>query len=91
MESTAGLSVTGIVDEAGELHFIRSDATQYVGTATTAGNAISASFLGYAPFGFQFADGIDTRHGDALRHRNAAHIKIQYDAVPDRKRPDPAH
>src|ERR1700686_1054554 len=60
-ESNTGLSVTGIVDEAGEFHFIRSDGTQYVGTATTTGAAISASFDGYAPFGTTFADG--STHG----------------------------
>jgi hypothetical protein len=60
-ESNTGLSVTGIVDEAGEFHFIRSDGTQYVGTATTTGTVISASFDGYAPFGTTFADG--STHG----------------------------
>jgi hypothetical protein len=60
-ESNTGLSVTGIVDEAGEFHFIRSDGTQYVGTAMTAGTTISARFDGYAPFGTTFADG--STHG----------------------------
>jgi hypothetical protein len=60
-ESNTGLSVTGIVDEAGEFHFIRSDGTQYVGTATTSGAVISASFDEYAPFGTTFADG--STHG----------------------------
>jgi hypothetical protein len=60
-ESSTGLAVTGIVDEAGEFHFIRSDGTQYVGTATTTGTAISATFDGYTPFGTTFADG--STHG----------------------------
>jgi hypothetical protein len=60
-ESSTGLSVTGIVDETGEFHFIRSDGTQYVGTATTTGTAISATFDGYTPFETTFADG--STHG----------------------------
>ena len=60
-ESSTGLTVTGIVDEAGEFRFIRSDGTQYVGTATTVENAISASFDGYTPIGTMFADG--STHG----------------------------
>jgi hypothetical protein len=60
-ESSTGLAITGIVDEAGEFHFIRSDSTQYVGTASTAGNAISASFDGYTEVGTTFADG--STHG----------------------------
>jgi hypothetical protein len=56
-ESTTGLSITGIVDEAGAFHFIRSDGVQYVGNAHTSGDAISGTFNGYTPFGGTFADG----------------------------------
>jgi hypothetical protein len=60
-DSVSGLGITGIVDEAGDFHFIRSDGTQYVGTATTSGNSISASFGGVTQFGTAFADG--STHG----------------------------
>jgi hypothetical protein len=60
-DSVSGLGITGIVDEAGNFHFIRSDGTQYVGTAATSGNSISASFAGFTEFGDQFPDG--STHG----------------------------
>src|SRR5665213_2712223 len=60
-DSVSGLGITGIVDEAGDFHFIRSDGTQYVGTAATSGNAISANFAGFTEFADAFADG--STHG----------------------------
>jgi hypothetical protein len=60
-ESASGLSVIGLADEAGEFHFLRSDGVQYVGTANTNGNTVSANFEGFTPFGFAFPDG--TTHG----------------------------
>jgi hypothetical protein len=39
----AGRSIIGLADEAGEFHLIRDDGTQYVGTATTSGDTVSAS------------------------------------------------
>ena len=60
-ESASGLDVVGLVDEAGEFHFLRSDGVQYVGTVHSSGNSVSADFEGYTPFGSVFADG--TVHG----------------------------
>lgn len=60
-ESVSGLQVTGLVDESGDFHFIRSDGVQYVGTAVTSGNSLSASVNGYTPFGTAFPDG--STHG----------------------------
>ncbi len=40
---TAGRPFVGLADEAGEFHLIGDDGTQYVGTATTMGDAVSAS------------------------------------------------
>jgi hypothetical protein len=56
-DSVSGLPVEGIVDEAGEFHFIRNDGAQWVGTATTSGNSISATAQELAPFGTTFQDG----------------------------------
>jgi hypothetical protein len=52
----SGLQVLGVVDEAGELHFIRSDNVQYTGTATTSGTSFSASLEGFVPYGTTFSD-----------------------------------
>ena len=60
-ESVSGLQVTGLVDESGDFHFIRSDGVQYVGTAVTSGNSITANINGYTPFGTAFSDG--STHG----------------------------
>jgi hypothetical protein len=49
--------LTGIIDESGHMRFIRADGIQYVGTAMTSGNSISANFDGYTPFGSSFSDG----------------------------------
>lgn len=62
-ESVSGLQITGIVDETGELHFIRSDGVQYVGTATTSGDSVSASVQGLAPLGAAFPDGSTSGSG----------------------------
>jgi hypothetical protein len=60
-DSATGKQVRGIVDESGQFHFIRNDLVQFVGTATTAGNAVSASFEGFTQVGTNFADG--STHG----------------------------
>jgi len=60
-ESVSGLQVTGLVDESGDAHFIRSDGVQYVGTVLTSGNSISANVDGYTPIGTAFPDG--STHG----------------------------
>jgi hypothetical protein len=56
-DSVSGLQMEGIVDEAGEFRFIRSDGVQWMGTATTSGNSISADAQEVAPFGTPFKDG----------------------------------
>jgi hypothetical protein len=56
-DTDSTLQVTGIVDESGHMRFIRADGVEYVGTAMTSGNSISASFDGYTPFGTAFSDG----------------------------------
>jgi hypothetical protein len=55
------LALTGLIDEAGVFHFIRSDGAQYVGTAATNGTTVTSSFNGYTANGQAFADG--SRHG----------------------------
>jgi hypothetical protein len=60
-ESDSGLQITGLVDEQGEFHFIRSDGVQYVGTATTSSNTVTANFNGYTPLTTTWPDG--STHG----------------------------
>jgi hypothetical protein len=60
-ESVSGLQVTGLVDESGNFHFLRGDGVQYVGTAAVNQDSLTANVEGFAPLGFQFADG--SRHG----------------------------
>jgi hypothetical protein len=60
-DSISGLAVVGLVDEAGEFHFIRTDGVQYVGQAMVSGNTVSANFDGYTPFGSTFPD--NSTHG----------------------------
>ncbi len=60
-DSDSGLGITAIIDEAGDMQLIRSDFTQYVGTATTDGDSISASFGVFAEVGNDFPDG--STHG----------------------------
>ena len=61
VDSVSNLQVIGLVDEAGEFHFIRTDNVQYVGTATVSTDTISASFEGFTQLGSVFADNSD--HG----------------------------
>jgi hypothetical protein len=60
-DSISGLQVAGIVDEAGDFHFIRTDGVQYVGKATVSGNSVTANFEGFTPFGRTFPD--NSTHG----------------------------
>ena len=62
-DSVTGLQVTGIVDEGGEGHFIRSDGVQFVGTVETSGNNFSAQIEGYTQFGTTFPDGSTSGSG----------------------------
>jgi hypothetical protein len=61
MDPISGLALVGLVDEAGNFHFLRGDGVQYVGKASVSGNDLSASFDGYAPFGSVFSD--NSTHG----------------------------
>jgi hypothetical protein len=56
-ESVSGLQVVGLVDEAGDFHFVRSDNVQYVGTASVSINSVTANFDGYTQAGTTFPDG----------------------------------
>lgn len=57
----SGLAMVGLADEEGEFHFLRSDAVQYVGTASVSGASVSAGFDGYTQLGLTFPDG--STHG----------------------------
>jgi hypothetical protein len=50
-----------LIDEAGDFHFIRSDQTQYVGTAVVSGTSLSANYNGFTEVGSVFSDG--STHG----------------------------
>jgi hypothetical protein len=63
-ESQSGLAVIGVVDEAGEFHFIRADNVQYAGAASVSGSSVSASIEGFTPAGTVFPDG--STHGTGM-------------------------
>ena len=75
MDTDSPLQVTGIIDESGHMRFIRADGIQYVGTATTSGNSISANFDAYTPFGSSFSDG-STHEAGALSGTIDARVSI---------------
>jgi hypothetical protein len=56
-DSASGLTLTGIIDAAGAADFIRSDGTQYFGTAQVSGTALDVTLDVYTQFGNQFGDG----------------------------------
>jgi hypothetical protein len=60
-DSTTALQVIGLIDEAGDFHFIRSDNVQYVGTASVSGNSVSANFDGFTQIETVFTD--QSTHG----------------------------
>jgi hypothetical protein len=60
-DSATNRPVSGLVDESGRFHLIRSDLVQFAGTLTTSGGTVSSTFDGYAQFGRAFADG--STHG----------------------------
>jgi hypothetical protein len=62
-DAASGLSITGLVTETGEFHFLRSDGIQYFGTMTVTGNAATANFTGVVPAGYQYPDGSLTGTG----------------------------
>jgi len=79
--SASGLQVIGLIDEAGEFHFIQSDNVQYVGTATVSGNSISANFDGFTQVGTVFQD--QTTHGTgtasgSVQQRSSLTLNTQF-------------
>jgi hypothetical protein len=80
-DSASGLQVSGLVDESGQFHFIRSDLVQFVGTATTSSNSVSASFEGFAQVGTTFADGATHGTGTltgSITERSAMMLSYQF-------------
>jgi hypothetical protein len=51
------------VRESGQFHFIQADGTQLVGSLSTSGDELSATFVGYAPFDEKFDDDSTTGVG----------------------------
>jgi len=60
-DSISGLQVNGIVDEAGEFSFIRTDGVQYFGTLTVSGSSVSANLQVVPEWSTTFSDG--STHG----------------------------
>ena len=79
--SASGLQVIGLIDEAGEFHFIQSDNVQYVGTAITSGSSVSANFEGFTQVGTAFPD--QTTHGTgtvsgSIQQRSSLTLNTQF-------------
>jgi hypothetical protein len=55
-DSGTGLQVTGIADEKGNFHFIRTDYSQFVGVLTSTNDSVSGTFDGFAQLGMTFTD-----------------------------------
>jgi hypothetical protein len=60
-DARSGLTVTAIINAAGEATFIRSDGVQFVGTADVSSNTLAVAVDGYSNFPTTFADG--STHG----------------------------
>jgi len=60
-DSASNLAVVGIVTEAGQFYFIRSDGALYTGAVSVSGTTVSGNLQGFAPFGTAYADG--SNHG----------------------------
>ncbi|MBS0578578.1 MAG: hypothetical protein JSR36_04885 [Proteobacteria bacterium] len=60
-DTGSGLQVTGIVDEKGNFHFIRSDLAQFVGVLGSTNDTVAGAFDGFAQYGTAFTDG--STHG----------------------------
>jgi hypothetical protein len=56
-DSASGLTLTGIIDAAGAADFIRSDGTQYSGTAQVSADTLIIALDVNTQLGSQFADG----------------------------------
>jgi hypothetical protein len=62
-DSVTGLAVTAIVNSAGEAVFLRSDGTQFAGTAQVNGSSLAVAIDGYSNFATTFPDGTTTGVG----------------------------
>jgi hypothetical protein len=60
-DSVSGLSITALINSAGQADFIRSDGVQFVGSVQVSGTAIAGTLDVYANFGSAFGDG--STHG----------------------------
>jgi hypothetical protein len=60
-DSTSDMTVTAIINAAGQATFIRSDGVQFVGTADVSTNTLAVAVEGYTNFPTTFADG--SSHG----------------------------
>ncbi len=58
-DSTSGLSVTALINSAGNATFIRSDGVQFTGAVQVSGSTLAASVDGYPDFSATFSDGSD--------------------------------
>jgi len=56
-DASTGLTVTAIINAAGEATFIRSDGVLFVGTADVSANTLAVAVDGYSSFPTTFADG----------------------------------
>jgi len=79
--SSLGFAVVGLVSESGQFHFIQGDGAQLVGRLSTSGDALSANFVGYVPFGEKFDDGSTTGVGSLsgnLDERSSISADIEF-------------
>src|SRR3984957_5285021 len=60
-DSVRGLTITALINSAGQADFIRSDGVQFVGSVQVSGAAIAGTLDVYANFGSAFGDG--STHG----------------------------
>jgi hypothetical protein len=60
-DSVSGLTITALINSAGQADFIRSDGVQFVGSVQVSGDAMAGTLGVYANFGSAFADG--STHG----------------------------
>lgn len=60
-DATSGLTVTAIINAAGQATFIRSDGVEFTGTADVSSNTLAVAVDGYSGFPTTFADG--SSHG----------------------------
>jgi hypothetical protein len=60
-DSLSGLTITALINSAGQADFIRSDCVQFVGSVQVSGTAFAGTLGVYANFGSAFGDG--STHG----------------------------